>query len=429
MPILDITTTAVQTVTADATPTDHLYRSTAETSTSTIFNKDQDITTIAQYVSGQKWTVDYFLQVRGLNEAPIAPDINVPATRLKYNRINKLILYLQTAISQDNPNNITGDAIINAGVIPSYGDVILATLTGGREALFIITAVEKKTYNLHEAYNITFKLNVFLDKNSVFYRDLVYKTLKEYYYDKDHLLDYSAPVILAQEYKKKLSLKTMPDKVVDHYFKYMINLEKNVIALPTTSSIYVDTLLNDFIFKIINRDTVYSMFKIADFEIDLSQTIKTTVWDAIIYQDINMLKECNKDIGFIYSPTVTANVTLRQASYLGINFITNDLAGGAPDTPLIKDIKTPTTTVIQQPILIRDNNYVFSNAFYIQDITNCGILEKALLQYLRGEIVDASQLDIMIQEYMYWDTIDQYYLLPVLLVLIKESIQYTYTSL
>jgi len=429
MPILDITTTAVQTVTAAETPTDHVYRNTSETATSTIFNKDQDITTIEQYVSGQKWSVDYFVQVRDLNEAPLLPDINVPATRLKYNRINKLILHLQTALDQTDPNNVTGDAIINAGLVPNYGDVILATITGGREALFVVTLVEKKTYNLHEAYSITFKLYMFLDKEGVEYRDIVYKTLKEYYYDKDHLLDYSAPVILAQDYKKKLDLKSMPNRVVEHYFKYMINPEKNVIAVPTLSSIFVDTLLNSFIYKIVNRDAVISMFKITEFEIDLSETIKTTVWDAILYQDVNMLQECKRDIGFLYTPLVSANVTLRQAGYLGINYIANDLAGVTPEVPGLQDIKTATTVTIEQPILIRDDNYIFSAAFYNQDIANCGILEQALLQYLRGEIVDASQLDIMLSQYTHWDTIDQYYLLPILLVLIQESIQYTYTSL
>ena len=91
--------------------------------TSTIFNKDQSLDTIIQYIRGSKWGVSYFLQIKGINETIQLPDINVPVTVQKYHRINNLDLILQTAISQDNIENITGEAIVNAGFLPNVNDV------------------------------------------------------------------------------------------------------------------------------------------------------------------------------------------------------------------------------------------------------------------------------------------------------------------
>lgn len=429
MAILDIDNLDIDTVDTSNVKTDYLFKSNAELKTSTLFNKDHDLDTIVNYVAGEKWTVDFFTQIKGVNEEPILPDINVPVSRLKYNRINKLIINIQTPIEQNNPNDITGEAIINAGFPPNYGDVFIATLTGGKEAIFIINELTKKTYNNHEAYSAVFKLHIFLDKDGVFYRDLVFKTSKVYYYDKNHILDYSAPIILAEDYKNKIDLKRYPDILATHYFKHMINKEKGVIAPPTVTSIYVDTLLNNFIYKIINRDEVLAMNKITEVSVDLSDKISYTVWDAILGRDLNMLGMAERAVGFKFTPTANIDVNARQISYLGISFIATALEGHTPIVPEYKDIKIATSDIIEVPKSDNEDNYIFSTAFYDQDIVNCGLLEKLLLQYLRGEKVDSDKLHILLNQYMYWDTIDQYYLIPILILLVKDSVQFTFSSL
>lgn len=429
MAILDIDSIDIETVDTSNVKTDYLFRSNTELKTSTLFNKDNELSTITHYVAGEKWTVDFFTQIRGVNEEAILPDINVPVSRLKYNRINKLILHLQTPIEQSDPNDIGGEAIINAGFPPNYGDVFIATLTGGREAIFIIDELEKRTYNNHEAYSAKFKLHAFLDKDGVFYRDMIYKTSKVYYYDKDHLLDYSAPIILAEDYKNKIDLKRYPSILANHYFKHMISKEKNVIAVPTLTSIYVDTLLNDFIYKIINRDEVPAMQNITDINVDLSNTISYTVWDAILNRDLDMLAMSERAIGFKFTPSATIDIGSRHISYLGISFMVDALAGVAPATLEYRDIKINTEQIITVPLADNVDNYIFSSAFYEQDIEQCGLLESLLLQYLRGEKVDGGKLQVLLEEYIHWDTIDQYYLIPILILLVKDTVQFTYSSL
>lgn len=405
-----------------------VYRTTTEMKTSTLFNKDKDLDSIIQYVSGMDWTVDYFLQIRDINDTVQPPDINVPATQLKYNRIKNLILKLQSPISQDDPENITGDAIINSGFIPNYGDAFLATLTGGREAIFVIESIDTKTYNLHETYYVTFKLHSLLDSNALIYNDLVYKTMKEYVYDKDHLLDYSAPIILANDYKRKVNLKDVLPELIDYYIMTFTHPEKNLLALPTTNGVYIDTLLTDFLFKIIDTTSDIDIANLTRVDLDLSGEIKMTIWDAIIKRDISMLKRAERKINFKYTPHSVSNVTMRHTSYLGINFVAG-LITSEETVVHIDYTQLSNGSVTAKPIKTPDNNYVVSANLYDLKTTECGALEELLIQYLKGEVINATNLDKLLEEYYMWDTIEQFYLIPILIVLVKDSVNNTFTSL
>jgi len=406
-----------------------VYRTTEEIKTSTLFDKDKSLDSIIQFVSGMDWTVDYFLQIRDINDTVQPPDVNVPATQQKYNRINKLILKLQSPISQDDPQNITGEAIINSGFIPNNGDAFLATLTGGRETIFVIDNIETKTYNLHEAYYVTFKLFTFLDNSSLIYNDLVNKTMKEYTYDSDHLLDFSAPIILASDYKKKIELKNVIPELIDYYIMSFTHPEKNLLALPTTSGVYVDTLLTDFLFKIIDVTSDIDIANMTRIDVDLSNEIKYTIWDAIIKRDIGMLKRAQRNIGFKYTPQTVSNVTMRHTSYLGINFVVGLLTDANTETVIDYVQLGDATSVTDKPIKIKDNSYVLSDNLYDLNLTGCGVVEELLVQYLKGEVIDSVKLDTLLSEYYMWDTIEQFYLIPLLIVFVKDTVNNTFTSL
>lgn len=405
-----------------------VFRTQQEMKTSTLFNRDRDLDDILQYVSGMDWTVDYFLQIRDINDTVGNPDINVPATQQKYNRINKLIIKLQSPITQNDPDNITGEAIINCGFLPNVGDAFIATLTGGREAIFVLTELTNKTYNLHDAYDVSFKLFALLDTGSDLYNDLLYKTMKEYTYDKEHLLDFSAPIILASDYKRKLNLKDSLEELIQYYFLTFIRPDKNLIALPTRASVYIDTLLNDFIFKIIDVSSNSEISNVTRIDLDLSNEIKFSVWDAILSRNTDMLKRVTKNIDFKYTPFSVSNANMRHASYLGINFVAGLIED--PNCKVFVDyVQLGSDQPFTPPVKTDDNNYVLSENFYTLKASECGILEQTLIQYMKGEVINAEQIETMLAEYHMWDTLDQFYLIPILIVLIKDTVNNTFTSL
>lgn len=404
------------------------FKTQEEMQTSTIFHKEKPLDTIIEYVKGMKCEVTYFLQVRDLREDYSLPDLNLPPTTQKYNRINKLIIYLQSPIEQDNINNIQGEAIINAGFLPNMHDVFLLTLTGGREALFSITDIQTKTYNLHPAYYITFKLFCFVDTHAPFYNDVVNKTVKEYTYDKEYLLDYSAPVILQTDYVDKINLKDSIRELIDYYFNNFVNKEKKVIALPTKSNIYVDTLLIEFIFKIVNYSDHVAIPTLTNLDLNLREDIPYSIWDVIVTRDKKLLKKCIRDIGFKYTPFNYSNIITRKMNALGIRFTCGVVDSSYKANMDIVDMGIEKGIDYVYPFSIEDRKYVVGNSVYNLD-GNYSMLERLLVDYLDGKMLDTNDLKFLLSKYMDWDTIDQYYGIPILIVLVKDAVSRTFKSL
>lgn len=510
------------------------YVSQEELGTSTLFSKDHSLDHISQYISGMKWTVTYFLQLRNMNDELVQLDPRIAATIQKYHRINKLEIYLQNGIDQANITNIEFEAVINAGFLPNKHDIILAELTGGREALFTLKEIDVRKYSLHDAYWCTFKLLTFIDTdNADLYNNLIYKTVKEYVYDKNHLLDYSAPIILQSDYKRKLNLKNVYKEITDYYLDNFIDIDTCVLCPPTNVSKYTDIYLTDFLFSIVETTDHPEMSKIVRIDKSGLKKHPLIIWDAILRRDITMLKRLERKIGFTYNPYTYTDYNLRSFNMLGINFIASVLGKESkPIKPDYKDISTydnfftkedtevdndnnipednntpqpinimdtnetvtdntniennenvttedtdidvennhtedNTTTedtdnndnsdtedkpvedngnkdnndvvidnpivikepVYENPIKIQDDAYVVSNNMYDLIDKDMGILERNLKKYLLGDLCDSNDIDIMVEQYHMWSTRDQYYCIPILLVLIKDSILNTYKQL
>lgn len=410
------------------------YVTKEELKTSTLYNKDNSLERIMQNLKGNKWSVDYFLQIRDINDSIPAPDINVPISLQKYHRVNNLVLIVQSPISQDVIENISGEAIINAGITPNTNDVFKATLIGGREALFIITEVNKRTYNIHEVYVVNFKIFSMVDDkpdNLRIWNNIQEKVMKVYVYDKDHLLDYSAPVILQSDYKKKVELRLVQPMLIDYYFRTFINYDKNIIALPTTASIYTDLYLNQFLDAIIDQTDHELTSRLRNLSFDVGPESKIyTIWDVVLNRDISLLKLAKPNIDFRYTPYGLNEYLNRKMNYLGVNFLAKEVNDGFDLSIPYKDISTERGDDFQEPLAENTKGYyVLSENFYKKDITTCGYFEQLLYRYLNNEIINADDLDKPLNEYTAWSTKDQYYLIPILLVLVKYSIAHTFKSI
>lgn len=405
------------------------FRTKEDLQVSMLLNKDTPIETILKYPRGMKWEVDYFLQIRDINDEINDPDINLPPSIQKYNRINKLVLVLQSTIQQDEYSNISGEAIINAGFLPNEGDVFVARIAGGREAMFVIREPQTRTYNVHKAYYVSFKLFAFTDNTPELMNDIIRKTMKEYVYDRQHLLDFSAPVILKQDYKDKLELKEQYIDLQEYYLDKFINKNKNIIALPTSASVYVDTFLNSFLLKIIDLTDDNRVTNLNFLSYDTVKEKPFTIWDLILKRNKKMLKRVNKNICFQYKPYGLTDLISRNMNYLGINFLANpvDFDYRLPDK--IVDIHLARDANYEHPIDVTQRRYVLSEHFYSLDVGHLSTIEKCLLEWLEGRVVTTNDLQKLLDNYVYWDTIDQYYLIPILFVLTKDVITHTFRSI
>ena len=78
--------------------TQHDFRTNKDMDLSIVSNKDQKLEYMLSNIKGYKWTVDYFLNIATINDKISSPDLTIPNTVQKYNRIDKLELLVQTPI-------------------------------------------------------------------------------------------------------------------------------------------------------------------------------------------------------------------------------------------------------------------------------------------------------------------------------------------
>lgn len=410
----------------------HIFRTQEEMKTSTLFHSEQPLETIVKQIRGMSWSVNYFLQLKNINEELRLPDKELPPTVQKYNRIDNLVLHVQSPIDQGKPNEISGEAIVNAGFVPLTHDVFLATLLGGREAIFYITNVETRSYNLHKAYYVSYKLWTFIDTSPDLYNDLLTKVMKNYVYDKEHLLDYGAATILQTDYKDKLNLKYAVQDIIDFYMDKFVTKEKWLHAIPTHTSLYVDTMLTEMLFKVVNRDDHEKLTKLNALENDIGKNIGVTIWDAILKRDKKILKRCEKYIDFKFTPYTYDDMLNKKMQIFAVNFLANKIIN-PNEIAKINIIENPLQNNrpdnYLNPISDKNKFYVMTEPFYLDIKEEMGYVEQLVMDYLEGKILNAENVKKIVDEYIYWTTRDQYYLLPIVIILLKECIQNTFKSL
>jgi len=402
-----------------------------ETQTSVIFNSEEDIKSITQYIAGGKWSVTMFTQVGDINTEYVLPDTNIPRTEISYYKINDLIIYTETNIEMSNVEDITGNGTINAGYIPKYGDAFIAKVMGGRIGLFIITEVNKKIYNLHDIFDIEFKLHTFIDSDPTMYNDLVLKTVKEYTYDKDAITDYNAPIILNKDYIKKTEYKRYPREITRYYIDNFMDEESNTIILPTEASIFMDQYLLDFIFKVVSTDDDYRIIKLTRYQIDKIDDVTRTIFDILINKRVKLIKKLNRNLKFYLIPPASARPQVSMLYYSNISYIIRDVEYDLPkfniienDEYLDRDIET-----FEEPLGNTARRYVFTDAFYNYDLENMGYFEKLVYSYLEDSVINEELLSKALLEYETWSTLDQYYLLPILVLIVRSASQHIYMEL
>lgn len=405
-----------------------------------IVNRDQQLDKITQYIAGEEWTVDYYLQLVAKDMEIGRFDSNSPDVSRQYLHMKEMILYVDTALTQNEANELTGSAFINAGVIPNSGDVIVATLMGKRKALIGVTKVEKRTYNLNNVFFIEYKLDMFLDNNDGVLNALNNKVSKTYYFDKDFLITNGSPILLEEDFKNKRKIVISIKDIINNYFELMFNSERAILSIPGQDFTIIDTMLQEFIFKVINStDSIY-ISRIARNTLPDDIMRQPTILDAFIHRDFDILRSCNRKIKYMNVISFENNIRLRNMAYLGIQYVaypdspdTNIMTTKIPmsTTHTLKDVTNPyrvnkgLVDNLIPNIDKEENYYILSKAFYEDDRVNMSKFETICMQYIIREHISNEAIVELIDDYKYWDRVQQYYFIPVLILILRDTINKT----
>jgi len=407
--------------------------------TSCVTQDDTDIGALTQYISGPSWVVNYYRQVLGSDDPALPHDSNQPAAIQHYELIKDLEIKVTSPlpdVSTDTNTTITleGGGLYLAGNAPNAGDMLHVSLTGGRSALFTVTNVNRRSYNLNTIYEITYILVVFTDtpsgKNEL--DTINNKVIRTFVYNPttNGLVDTSQIGCVRDLYVLKEGL-------MNWYANLFIEKESNTLLLPKQEYRYFDNYLAEYIVTTtsVMTNPMLSNINILETNNDVCMR-RPTFWSALKYRNSHLLHHCDSimgqlDVGRIQSHRYTNMLRYGWIDYI-IYPIENNPSLAHDNTCMtaeVLDIREVATygrdldhifsNTQEQliPLVTDDEFYVFSENFY-RGSGEMTPFEGLVLEYIKTGNIDTTLLIKIAETYMDWGLLEQFYYIPILNTLI-----------
>jgi len=427
---------------------------------SIIYDDDNTpITSLIAYVEGAPWTVEYYQQVLSKDNDLREVDTGQPNVYQQYNKIKQFEIRVNSALSTNYDSNtgITGapgNGIIYPFLIPNINDYFVTDAGDTAKAIFRITNVERKTFNRDSAFSIEYELVNYVHQAQDIYQSLVDKTIREFMFSKDRLIENLQPILKDEDYQKISSLKQTYAELVTYYFKTFFNRKFMTLVVPGQDNGIYDPYMVNVLIQIVNTNEVNEVRFVKRIPTDFDPFMKQPqFWDLMERRDYQSLNMCNQKMGLVSKYLFNKNAWLQGVFFSNIEYLvypdtpdTSTLVSENPDYKLLSTQELVETTSVNGSILdlitmtyplnnatvplfhsvLKDEFYVLSQAFY-EDTTDKSLLEVLVKDYLKMQAIDLDKLYRLTEAYRKLGRLDQFYYGPILMILIKEADRASYT--
>lgn len=417
------------------------------------------LTSLIAYAEGAPWTVDYYQQVNSKNNDVRDFDPGQDNVYQQYNKINKLEIRVTTPLnsSQDTETtlvHVTGAANIHSNIIPNVGDIFIANALNGRPGLFNINNVERKALDRESVYFVDYELVCFVDRDPQRIQNLESKVIRQYFFDKERLVEGLKPMLQEAEYKEAKDLSYSYKAICDYYFTTFFNREFSTLIIPGQESIIYDPFLVDFILRIVDtfdNDTIRYVKNMGS-EFDPFM-MEDQFWTMMMQRNHAGLSFTNMKMGLALARSFQNKAEISTYKYSRIEYVTypkivdtSFMSGRSVLTSKPTDyssvieamsestsisnliynqyIEQNTTIPLIKPVLC-DDYYVLSQEFY-EDKAPQSVLEIVTTQYLKGEAISVQKLTKLCSTFQRWGRLEQFYYIPILLTVMKAARQNLY---
>lgn len=307
-------------ITEDATPKITAEKITSDVishRTATLVDSDTPLKNMVNLLSGKRWTVEYYNQIKAEDDIVAPFDQSLPDSLSSYTLFDNFTLYVDSAL-ESNTLDVEGSAKVN-NITPEPGDIFRATVAGNRAALMRVETVKKASYDLSNIFVITYKLDTYLDKDDTRYIRLRAKVVKEFIEDNDSSEFGNGRILLKNEYKEKLNYRDEIDNIIDEFLSVALDSDRMILTVPNTSSLTVDPFHTKFFFDVVNYDAHPLIMDIN--HIGMLPQNFMTIYDAILDRDINLFKRKLGDTGYASVTAYNTYLTSKAPSTVGIKNI------------------------------------------------------------------------------------------------------------
>lgn len=424
---------------------------------------------IITHVAGSAWTVTWFSQFLNSDSASVGQAASVSGVYQQYKQIDGLILKVTSPLSfsQDEDTlamNAQGTALVSSYLIANENDMFIADIGMDHPAVFKVTSSRRPSLYKEAVNEINFQL---VAANATEAAQLKVKAVAHYVYREDFLHNGQNPFIVTTENEKIQQLELSYARLCSYYFENFFNSEYNTLTLPIQTKSTYDPMFTRFIsecFSTKDHLNVQKLRVLGNGTTLLEQQV--TIWDAIKNRDLDMLNRAVKRFEVVYASAFGGQATYNLITWSGIArvlFPKNPRLGAGnmnEDTNLVSTVSgitvatpltffpngeafdnrmaatailtgTPEGLDAQGLFTLKgvsaEDFYIFSEAFYMA--AKSGILveldemERVTLRYLSGQKLDATQLFDTAKLSYGWGAMEQFYLIPLLLIFIRSYIE------
>lgn len=429
-------------------------------STFTSLIPESKINSLLKYVEGYPWTVHYYGMILNENNTIEHFDPTVPNLTQSFYKVNNTILQVSSPLTSNYDSStgittISGSSITPYTFKPNVGDIFLAKVDSGEDAIFLVTSVTRKTYRKDTLYEISYSLYSYISDNPNLISTLNSRIQQEYYFNKDTNF-FNRDLLVIPKVKEAIDrLKILLNETKHYYFSTFAQKEVGTIAIPGLDKTIYDPLLLNFIFTIEDTSNLveYPLFRhnyLNDKYIDQS-----SLFDILIKRNINLISTIHKQYQFLTTSTLLNRSRLGSIFHTRANYIlyplnpnirmdinsspveidSNYILNNIKNTknyfmPTINIDTVLNNNIYTKPLLHElfiNNYYIVSENFYnyIQNnnhYNSISYIELLIYKFIKKEAIAKEDLVISIQSYMNWSLLHQLYLLPVMWLIIKANL-------
>ncbi len=423
-------------------------------------DKNQPLQNLIAFVEGSPWSVDYYSQVVSKNNDLREIDPGQPNVLQQYQEIKELEIRVGSPLSTNYDNDtgittVTGDALIYPFLTPNVLDYFVSDAGDNRRGIFRVTSVERKTLKRDSVYLISYDMVGYVETDPLIYDDLISKTIANYHFSKDRLIEGLSPTLKTADYNKITSLQSTYKQIVKRYFRTFFNREFFTLVLPGQSYAIYDSYLLDFILKIVDQTDADEIRHIKQLPTDQDLYLnQPQFWELLLDRDVSMIDEVNRRMAIANKSMFNANSYMHELRFTNIQYViypldtddsilidghavkkstltTPDIIEVVGHSGSIADVLTGSyndgiTTIPTIKLVTIDDNYVLSSDFY-NGGTNLSLLEQLTKTYIQGLTLDLDKVYELANNYENWGRLEQFYYGPILMTLIKQTERDTYT--
>lgn len=418
--------------------------------TITVDSRKDPQETLLSHIEGASWTVNYYSQVLDRDNGSAGQGLGREALYQQYKLVQSMEIRVTGDLSTNqNPETgemeVTGTATLYPFIIPNKGDMFVADLLDGRPGVFQVTDSRRLAIMRETCHSIDYILVSTADQ--VVLDDLERKKVQHVYFERDFIYHGQNPILVADDYQNLSFLRANYSLLIDRYFKRFYSKEYATLIMPGQSSVVYDGFLVKAMYTHLNTSDSLELTKMRKLNADDDQLMQSdSLWTLLTARNRAVFDDIFTRCGIVHARSFTLRVMYEGIAFSGVKEVIyptdavlkvdngiRQIPKGASEFVASRDHHSTRRMgaledVTKQPKCIKPamslGYYVLSQAFYENDRTENAqsMLELVLQDYIDRKEISYGRIRQLVEDASLWNSIDSFYYIPILIILLKGVI-------